>query len=69
MSNATSPAYAFALDTKTKPGIIIAHCVVFETIEFPASDRERVLTMFGADINKDHRQAQFLMTVKSILAQ
>lgn len=64
-----SQPYAFAFDTKSKPGVLIAHCVRFETIEVPTSESNREFRMFGSDINNDFRQAQFLTTVKSILAQ
>lgn len=62
-----SQPYAFAFDIKSKPGVLIAHCVRFETIEVPVSVKEREFRMFGADINRDPRQAQFLTTVKTML--
>lgn len=64
-----SQPYAFAFDTKSKPGVLIAHCVRFETIEVPASEKEREFRMFGSDINSDHRQAEFVTTIKSIISQ
>ena len=67
-SNVSKP-YAFSFDTKTKPGKVIAHCVRFETIEVAESEKEYEFTTCGRDINRDYRQSQFIMTVKSILVQ
>lgn len=56
MSETRSQPYFFAFDTKSKPGVVIAHCVRFEALEIPIAKfgDDTVYTLLGADCEKPH---------------